>query len=378
MLLFADLPNFDDVFSLIILLKSGIKIDAIIITGNGWNEASPGLTITTYITKWFGRDIPIIAGSLYSLKDYKENYEEKGYPQGLMFGRTIPRENLFDTSFAYSYISWLPPVEIEQKVYNKDFMNDLMKIVDGMESIEILSLGALTDVALLINELEKKDELDKIETIFHLGGNLNKWGGIFSVDRSHYAAYNNYLDPDASKRVLKKLGKKVYWITAEASESIQFAYTELRDLIANNPTPESLWIYNLIRARVTEGTDVPENQIPDSLLIWDIIAVVLFLNRDLMTGIKKKCMQSVTDSSVCVKESKCLTSIKYCYNNELAEMYEDKECGYKTNMVYGINIKRVKEIFYKLLVQEENGALCNLMKPLGCYKFQEVTSINDL
>src|SRR5690606_18959357 len=114
-----------------------------------------------------------------------------------MFKRTIPQENLFDTSFLYSYVNWLPPTIIEQKAYEFDYMEKIMNIINGLDEFNILSLGALTDIAKVVENLKLNNQLDKINKIYHLGGNLDVPGSVTSIDRSLCASYNNYLDPDA-------------------------------------------------------------------------------------------------------------------------------------------------------------------------------------
>lgn len=377
MLLFTDGSNYDDIFSLILLLKSGIKIDAIIITANGWSHSSASLVVITYIVKWFGRDIPIIVGSLYALKDYEQNYEVKGYTQGKMFGRTIPEKNLFDVSMLYSYISWLPPYKIEQKVYKDDYMDQLMKIVDNMSEIDILSLGALTDVALLIRRLERDDRLYKIKRVLHLGGGIiGKGGGsVHTIDRSCRAAYNNYLDPDAAAECLKKLGKRMHWLTTDASASVQFTLKELKTIVETSTTPENIFLYLLSKVRITEGTDVPLDQLEDNLVIWDAITVIIFLYPEYGKHVHER-LCSNKRSSVHVYEDCRETEVVYRYDNRLAEMHYN-DCGYCTTVIYEINEVETRKKFYELFGSQKITAICNLRKPMGCYETEEVTQIPE-
>lgn len=374
----TDGQNFDDIYSLIYLLKSGVNLSLIIITGNGW--ADPGVSLSTYtlILKWFGRgDIPVIAGSLYSLKDYKENYEIDYKTQGQMFKRTIPEENLFDTSFLYSYLSWLPPSTVDQKAYENNYMEKIMNHINEFDKFTVLSLGALTDIAKIIKELKIKNELDKIEKIIHLGGNLDTRGSVTSIDRSFCASYNNYLDPDAVNIVLENVGERTYWISAKASGSIQFSYHDVRKIVEEFPTPEGIWLYLLTRARATHGTDIPENQIPDSLFIWDIIAVLILIYPEFITSVKRTKIKSNIESSVCVNRYDDRTDVIYSYNNTLAN-FNECEDGNITNIIEEVDKEGIETSFYYFLAKQANNALCDLQEPLGCYQGKVIKTLNDL
>lgn len=378
LVLATDGQNFDDIWSLIFLLKSEIDIALIIITGNGW--ADPGISLSTFISiiRWFGRDIPVIAGSLYALKDYEENYEIDYRTQGHMFKRTIPQENLFDTSFLYSYVNWLPPTIIEQKAYEFDYMEKIMNIINGLDEFNILSLGALTDIAKVVENLKLNNQLDKINKIYHLGGNLDVPGSVTSIDRSLCASYNNYLDPDAVRIILENVGEKTYWISASASGSIQFSYHDVRRIVEEFPTPEGLWLYLITRARATQGTDIPENQIPDSLFIWDIIAVIILIYPELITEITDTFITSNSKSSVCVERDCCYTNVIYQYHNDLANFRVSEDEGFTTHIIQSVDIEKVVEAFYLILAKQTSSAICDLQEPLGCYQGRIIRTISDL
>lgn len=382
MILFCDGANYDDVGALLFLLKLGIEIDFIVITPNGWSNAAPSLQIFTYITRWFGKDIPIIIGSFYALKDYDENKEiPDSFPQGKMFGRTIPDPFLFELGTSYSYISWLPPAELGDIIDYPNYMKRIMKLTENLDNIIILSTGALTDLALFTRELEKKGELRKIKHIYHIGGGVDIQGIILGVDRSHHSSYNNYLDPDAAQECLRRVGKCMYWISPTASASVQFSLREMEAVINENPTPDNIWFYLTARYRLLLSLDVPGSQLPDRLVIWDVIGVIIMNDLSLITDMRRQVLNTYTASSVTVHRNKCRrpsTCVTYAYDNQLAEMYIDNLNGYPTNVIYGINVEETTKMFYDILRSNEHVPICPLKRPLGCYEYEEVTEIPPL
>lgn len=379
-ILTTDGGNHDDLHSLITSLKIPYRFDLelVIITANGWGEAGPGFSMFEQTMSWFGRKIPVLCGSLYALRDYKENYEIKGYPQGKMYGRTIPEKNLFDISIMYSYAQYLPPIQLSQKVYNDNYIDLIMEKIYSIEGkFDVLSLGALTDVFIIAKKLDEESKLDKMNYIYHLGGGFRIRDTVFTVKRSRKASYNIYLDPDAASELLKRMSKRIYWITANASESVQFKLSDLKKAVLESPTPEGMFMYLIAKARLQQGTDVPPNQLEDSLLIWDVVLILIYAYPELIKTIKEYPITINSKSKVKVIRKCDTTNVVYEYNNKLAEMEINKEKGKKTNLIVDVHVEELINKFYEIVKQKEYGALCNLKKPLGCYKFEDVT-VDDL
>ena len=374
MIVFTDGANFDDTIALITLLKTGTPINLIVITANGWSESAPAYTIFSYITRWFNRDIPIIVGSLHAWKDKKKNREKGEFIQGKMFGRAVPAQFLFELGIAYSYISWLPTTILEDKFHHADFMDKIMEHIDKLDYFDVLSLGALTDVAGMVCELDKNNELCKIRKVFHVGGGVNIQGTVFTIDRSEHASYNVYLDPDAAQYCLSKIGEKMHWITPQASGSVQFSLKELEKVVNDSTTPEGIWAYIYVRERLLGSVDIPVGQVPDQLIVWDVIAAIITLNPHFIKTTKKQKVSIVTSSNVCIKEDCDYTYVTYKYDNELGEMHCDR-CGHLTNVITELNVREIREKFYEILGSQEHTATCNLQKPKSCYKGEEITSI---
>ena len=369
MLIFTDGCHVDNFWALIYALKSRKKIDAVVVTPNGWSNGAQSLITFLSIIKWFGRNIPVIIGALYSLEDFEENFEVEPFIQGRMFGEIIPQEEIFDNTILYSYVSWIPVVDVPQRAYQDTYMDKIMEIVDSLDEIHILSLGSLTDVALLVNKLECKGELDKIQRIMHLGGGNGKCGNITTIDRSIYASVNDYIDPRAADIILKKLGDKTIWIPDCLASSTTFEYKKIRQIVIDNPTPESILLCKIC-------DEIVKKDNCEFLALPCTVALLAFLDNRSILGCKRKCVSINTNASVVHEFFKEETVVTYTYDNHLAEMSES-ECGKETKIVCRLDTENIEKNFYDMLSQNVNGPSTFLKRPLGMYKFEDVTTLDS-
>ena len=375
MILFTDC-YFDDVWSLIYLLKVGKKIDCIVITGNGWNNIGEAFVLITYIVKWFGKNIPVMPGSTHALRDYKNGKNSCDRVYHPLYKGTVPLDALFNISYMYSFVTWLPPVELEQSLYSENFTENIMDIVHTLDSFDILILGSATDPAIMLY-LMTDEEIKKINRVFCLGSNVDIKNNVFSIRRSEKSTFNVYSDPDASKFLLSILKEKVYWIIGDVAESVQFNIDEIGALVEKNPTPECLWLYIASQIGGNFEKSAPVGQLPNHLIMWDIIVTILFLFPEYISKQTIECVDIDVNSFMYCQKSDHDTKIVKVYSNDLADINTSDYYGTPTHIVHAMDTQKVLDKFYEILQSQENTALVDLMMPLGNYQYEKITTPKD-
>lgn len=379
MLIFLDGANYDDILALIFFLKSGIKIDTIVITANGWGHAGPSYSIITNIVAWFGRNIPVIVGSLYSLFDYKCNWEVKGFIQGKTFGRSIPEQFLAEIDILYSLSKYIPQYDNGVFKYDENFMEKIKDIVDGLNEVYIFSMGGMTDVAKTLKYMKNTNQIYKLRSLYQLGGYHpdEEDNSLEVIDRSFNAEFNVYLDPHAAQISSDIAGKKMHWILASTVQEVQMNIKDLYDVAIRSKSYSSEFVYLLSQMRL-EGTNNPDEQEEGLLIMWDAIAAIVYIYKDL---IKEENMIKVkinNDVDMCIsKDYHCCDSntiYKYNFGYNLGEIENDCH-GQCNNFITSIDIEKTRLMFLNLLGSHKNDALCQLMRPIGCYEYENIELI---
>ena len=345
MLLFTDGSNHDDVLALICILQSGIPVEAIIITANGWGHMGSSYVIYNNIVRSFGRhEIVIIMGALYAHRDYLENFEgDISEPTGRMFGRTIREQALVEVDIMAGMLPELRQYPLPDPRYDDNYMDKIIDIVRNMDNILILSLGSMTDIMRTVMWMKDNDRLDTIDKIWQMGGGYLGIGTLNGYTRSQGANYNMYLDPDAAQYCLETIPEKIIWVEGSATSAPTYGPGDVQPV--NHATRLTHQYLNYLNQNTYGG--IPTDQ-QGRFMAWDLNTFLIMMNPEAIVSQITDRVVFNTDSEVIIDRTDDDTSVTYRYSNELATL-SPSPTGSKSTFIVQSNPDIIMDTYRRIM-----------------------------
>jgi len=252
-------PGWDDAIAIILALFSD-KLDVKAITTVAGNMSVQYTTENAKkILAFCKSNIPLARGAdkplVYPLKTIEDIYEKEFNGTDGLFGLLNNVDYKID----------------ERKAH--DLIKDIL--LNSKEKITIVAIGALTNIALFINEYP--NVLSKIDKICLMGGGINY------ANATPYAEFNFYVDPHAAKIVFDS-GIPIVMCGLDVSYSAIFKEEDNKEL-KEIPTARAKLVSDILEKSLkVERPFLESNGAP----LYDPTTIVYLINPDIFKTIDYK------------------------------------------------------------------------------------------
>lgn len=264
-------PGIDDAIAIILALKSkNCKIKAITtVTGNTPSEVGTRNVIKLFYLlgiDWFAiKRPPIAEGSKLPLSG-RMNFTGSEQVHGLDgFGNT---EDLFD--------EYKIPKKIKSDYDAMDLIDSIVS--EGKEPITLVTLGPLTNIAMVIDK--DPSIIRKLKRVIIMGGAIEAPGNVSPV-----AEFNIYSDPEAARTIFLS-GLPILLIPLDVTKRYMLTKNDISGII-NAASPVTNFVnkalsYYMRVTRIREGFE------EDACFLHDALAMGIAIDKELRKTIKTK------------------------------------------------------------------------------------------
>lgn len=256
-------PGHDDALAIIVALANPQKLNLLGITTIGGNQTITKVTENAKkLLGFLKAKEPLAAGQSNplkrSLKTAPEAHGDTGMDGPFFDGTTYPLSDLSGVDFLYE------------------------KIMASEETVTIVALGPLTNIALLLtNHPEVKGKIDKISLM---------GGGIDHGNYTELAEFNIYVDPEAAEIVFQS-GLPIIMAGLDVTEKAEITVAEIKALQGKGRV--SQLVYELLSFYNESGRQFGFIDSP----IHDLCAVAYLLAPEIFKGTYAN-IHVITDESL--------------------------------------------------------------------------------
>lgn len=267
-------PGIDDAVALLYALKNP-ELEVLGITAVGGNK---GVNITannaTKIIKYLGLDIKVYPGEAVSYTDYKLDPIDS----------VVHDATDIHGSDGLGGVQLEPDTSLISDISATTFILDTIKKFPN--EVSILALGPLTNIAYCI-DLEP-ETMEKVISIHSMGG------GIEIGNRTPYAEFNYWYDPESVNKVLE-LGEKVpfYMIGLNATYQSELTPKDILYLKTVDPKIGTL-IFDMVQSYMKIYWDRYKKL---GVVFHDLLTIVGFVDPSIYTVVKRGHMHCVVDNN---------------------------------------------------------------------------------